>query len=74
MSKNNQRQPQAKPKQQTEPIERTYSPPPCCSCESHRPKQSNYTRVYKTQREEGSIIRYCRCSFCGETWKHIRKA
>lgn len=42
---------------------------PCMSCTALRPENSNYTRVVTTRREGASVIRYCKCDFCGNTFK-----
>jgi hypothetical protein len=51
------------------PKPRVYAPPSCTLCSNDRPKGMDYTRVYKTHRVDGFIIRYCRCDFCGNTYK-----
>lgn len=56
-----------------EPVKRQYAPPPCHHCANVREQDTNYTRVYKTERGAESVTRYCRCGFCGETWKDVRK-
>jgi hypothetical protein len=43
----------------------SFVPKPCSLCEARRPADTNYSRVRSTQ----GRIRYCRCEFCGNTWK-----
>jgi hypothetical protein len=50
-----------------------YSPTPCAACEAVRPKGKNYTDVYCTRKQGGYAFRYCRCRYCGETWKDAEK-
>lgn len=38
---------------------------PCSCCTALRPADTNYSRVVSTQ----GRIRYCKCTFCGNTWK-----
>lgn len=49
----------------------SYVPPPCSACVSLRPKNDNYTRVYSTTSTTTAITRYCRCGFCGNTFKDV---
>jgi hypothetical protein len=51
---------------------RSYAPPPCSLCTELRPPDESYSRVYATVKTEGSIVRYCRCDFCGNTYKDSR--
>ena len=54
----------------TEPKPRRYVPKPCSMCTALRPnKAENYTEVVRTMQESTMTIRYCRCRFCGNTWK-----
>jgi hypothetical protein len=43
----------------------SFVPQPCSCCTALRPADTNYSRVVSTQ----GRIRYCKCSFCGNTWK-----
>lgn len=47
---------------------RAFVPRPCGACETLRDGK-NYTRVYSVTKAAGCIIRYCRCDFCGNTFK-----
>jgi hypothetical protein len=51
----------------TKPVPRVSSfvPQPCSCCTALRPADTNYSRVMSTQ----GRIRYCKCTFCGNTWK-----
>lgn len=51
----------------TKPIPRVSSfvPRACTSCTALRQPETNYSRVMSTQ----GRIRYCKCTFCGNTWK-----
>lgn len=44
---------------------RTFTAKPCTSCAALREQDTNFTRVYATRGD----VRYCRCHFCGSTWK-----
>jgi hypothetical protein len=44
---------------------RTFTAKPCTECEALREPATNFTRVFATR----GNIRYCRCHFCGNTWK-----
>lgn len=55
------------------PTPRQYAPPACSLCSAIREPGSNYSRVYATQRTDGSVIRYVRCHHCGNTYKTIEK-
>ena len=49
-----------------------YTPPNCSSCIALRPKvDTSYVSVYHTKREGGFVVRYCKCGFCGNTFKAI---
>lgn len=51
-----------------------YTPPNCSLCTELRPKPTdNYVEVHTTRREDGHIVRYCKCGFCRNTFKHIEK-
>lgn len=49
------------------PVPRAHSfvAQPCSCCTALRPADTNYSRVMSTQ----GRLRYCKCSFCGNTWK-----
>lgn len=44
---------------------RTFVAKPCSVCQALREPDTNFTRVYASR----GNIRYCRCSYCGNTWK-----
>ncbi len=44
---------------------RTFTAKPCTVCTSIREPDTNFTRVFATR----GNVRYCRCHFCGNTWK-----
>jgi len=44
---------------------RTFTAKPCAACEALREPDTNFTRVFATR----GNIRYCRCHYCGNTWK-----
>lgn len=46
---------------------RAFVPRPCTACENDRPHGKNYSKVYSVH----GNVRYCRCGFCGHTWKQI---
>jgi hypothetical protein len=46
-----------------------FVPPPCNACSAVRPDGENHSRVYATNRGNSTITRYCRCGFCGNTYK-----
>lgn len=49
-----------------EPVARVkFVPSDCSMCTEYRPKDKCYARVYHT----AGSIRYCKCDFCGHTWK-----
>lgn len=50
-----------------------YSPPGCSACAAIRPAGKNYTEVYNTRKEGGYRFRYCRCRYCGHTFKDAVK-
>lgn len=43
----------------------SFVPQSCSGCTALRPVETNYSRVMSTQ----GRIRYCKCTFCGNTWK-----
>lgn len=51
------------------PVPRVYAPPHCSACTAIRPKDTNYTRVYGMARYGSEVVRYCRCTYCGNTFK-----
>jgi hypothetical protein len=59
------------PKPVEGPQPRLYAPRPCSMCTALRPKGTNYTRVYGHGRDDNKIVRYCRCGFCGHTFKDV---
>lgn len=44
---------------------------PCSACEGLRPNGTNYSRVYCVTRQDAKVVRYVKCSYCGNTWKQI---
>ncbi len=48
---------------------RTFIAKPCTICTALRPPNTNYTRVYASR----ETARYCKCSYCGNTWKDLEK-
>jgi hypothetical protein len=50
-----------------------YSPPACCMCTAVRPPNTNYTEVVTVRKEYGYTVRYCKCRFCGGTFKDAVK-
>jgi hypothetical protein len=55
-------------------VPRRYVPPQCTMCTALRGDDTNdYTRVVSTQRETGLIVRYCKCGFCGNTFKALER-
>lgn len=68
----NEQQPKVIVSRPNEPVPRvrTFSAKPCSVCTALREskedaKGKNFTRVYGTV----GNVRYCRCDFCGNTWK-----
>lgn len=51
--------------QVAEPVSRRFVPNDCSMCEERRPKNKSYSYVYWTRER----VRYCKCKFCGHTWK-----
>ncbi len=49
--------------------ERRFAPKPCTNCKELIPKNKNYSEVYSTFSRTDGTYRYCRCTFCGNTWK-----
>lgn len=47
---------------------RRYTPRPCTNCTTIRPDKKNYSEVYSTFSRTDGVYRYCRCTFCGNTW------
>ena len=44
---------------------RNFTAKPCPACVADRPAGSNFSRVFATRGK----VRYCRCGYCGHTWK-----
>lgn len=44
---------------------RSFTAKPCTNCEQLREPGTNFSRVYATR----GNVRYCRCDYCGHTWK-----
>ena len=47
-----------------------FVPAPCSSCTAIRPANTNYSEVYSVHRQGANVVRYCRCRFCGNTFKN----
>ena len=45
----------------------SYVAPPCSACSAMRPEGENHSRVMSTH----GRIRYCKCGFCGNTFKDV---
>lgn len=55
-------------------VPRRYVPPQCSMCTALRgDDKGDYTRVVSTQKETGLIVRYCKCGFCGNTFKDLER-
>lgn len=48
---------------------RRFVPNDCTMCREVRPKGKTYSYVYWS----GRNVRYCKCGFCGHTWKQGRE-
>lgn len=57
------------PKNQPRARSRTFIAKPCTLCTALRGQDTNYTRVYATR----ETARYCKCDYCGNTWKDLEK-
>ena len=56
------------------PKPRRYVPPQCTMCTALRgDDKADYTRIMSTQRDTGIVVRYCKCGFCGNTFKAIER-
>lgn len=55
------------------PRRTTYVAPKCKSCEALSGSE-NYSEVYSVRNNGKTIIRYCRCRFCGSTFKDCEKS
>ena len=55
------------------PQPKRYSPPKCSMCTALRNTDDNYTEVYRTAREVEYTVRYCKCRFCGNTFKDLER-
>ena len=54
-----------------------FEPRACSLCEAVRKRKGDeegHVRVYTTRHVGGRIIRYCRCDYCGNTFKDVSKA
>lgn len=60
------------------PRPRAYVPPECSLCvETRRTakvKPGNYSQVTATKQTKLGTLRYCRCKYCGNTWKHLENS
>lgn len=52
-----------------QPKPRAFTPKPCVCCRALREVGTNYSRVYAVRHDGPTLVRYIRCSFCGNTWK-----
>lgn len=53
-----------------QPVARTrFVPAECSLCAELRPKDKSYVRVYHT----AGAVRYCKCDYCGNTWKQHKE-
>jgi hypothetical protein len=50
---------------QPRPRSRTFTAKPCSVCTALREPDTNFTRVYATR----DRVRYCKCTYCNNTWK-----
>jgi len=73
MAKRRQR-PAAKEQEAPKPRQTEFTAPGCPACESIREPGSNYSRVYNTTRTTQAVYRYCRCGYCGHTFKVVATA
>jgi hypothetical protein len=53
------------------PRVRSFVAPDCSACTALRKGPESYTRVYATVRGNVGITRYCKCGFCGNTFKSV---
>lgn len=51
---------------------RQFVPRQCPACQAFTGSQ-NYTRVYAVKREAGMVVRYCKCGYCGNTFKQVEE-
>lgn len=59
------------PTREAQPRVAEFVAPRCSACTSLRPDDKNYSRVMSTHRNTLSITRYCKCGFCGNTFKVV---
>lgn len=59
----------AEPIEVAKPRVTDFAAKPCPMCVALRPPNTNFSRVTTTRREGSSVIRYCKCGFCGWTFK-----
>lgn len=69
MSKRRKKKPVRRPAGIAKPRRHEYVAPPCSQCEAVRPPGTNYSRVYGNKKSGHLHTRYCRCGFCGHTFK-----
>lgn len=72
MAKSKKRNPDIR-RPQADPVPKrtVFVPNECSACTALRPTGQFYARVTATIRGDIGIMRYCRCGFCGNTWKQI---
>jgi hypothetical protein len=51
---------------------RQFVPKQCPACQAFTGSR-NYTRVYAVKREAGMVVRYCKCGYCGNTFKQVEE-
>lgn len=59
------------PQSEPPPKPKKFAPSPCPSCVALA-KGENYSEVYATVKHEGTVIRYCRCRLCRNTFKMVQ--
>lgn len=56
------------------PKPKRYVPPKCSMCTALRPEShSGEADVTRTTHDGGYTIRYCKCRYCGNTFKSLQK-
>lgn len=69
MNRKQRREDIRRPYQEPVPVKpRQFVAPACTLCQTARPENSNYSRVYGTVAQEFGKVRYVRCHFCGNSW------
>ena len=73
MTKKQRQRIEHKPQPVEELQPRRYAPPQCSVCTELRPQGTDYTSVYAVKRDNEYTIRYCKCAFCGNTFKDTER-